>query len=116
MASQLLSNEDLIARLHGELAQLSELRMPVSDLRESIAAKVAQLGVTSYNGTVALVGQDSAGAFQVTYALANGGTFFSRWPQWAYEHAKLAKLHGKELWVIANGQPLGPNLLVVTIF
>jgi hypothetical protein len=116
MATHLLTNEDLSVRLHAEFAQLTLPEMPVSDQLESIVAKVAQLSVTSYIGTVGMFGQDSAGGYQVLFNVENRGGFSSIWPQWAYEHAKLAKLYAKQLLVIANGDPFGSKLLVVSVF
>jgi hypothetical protein len=41
--------------------------------------------------------------------------YSSAWPQWAFELAKDALLAGKDVWVIANGDPFGSNLLDVLI-
>lgn len=115
MATQLLSNEDLNMRLRAEIAQLTLPEMPVSDQLESIASKAAQVGATSYTGTVAFFGQNSTAGYQVQFNVDNAGGFSSTWPQWAYEHAKAAKLYAKKLWILANGDPFGSNLLFVMV-
>jgi hypothetical protein len=41
--------------------------------------------------------------------------YSSEWPQWAFELAKAALLTGKQVWVLANGDPFGSNLVTVLI-
>jgi hypothetical protein len=67
-------------------------------------------GFGSYLGTVAYVGRtpsDSTVQFNVT----NGGGYASNWPAWAFEQAKLALTTGKRMWLLANGDPFGSNLI-----
>lgn len=77
---------------------------------------VTALGSKGYFGKVAFAGQTSSGSYNVQFNVDNAGGYSSTWPQWAFELAKLSLLHGKKLYVIANGDPFGSNLVQVLLF
>lgn len=93
------------AKVHG-----SELGVPNAHLAEVSAAA----GFTSTIGTVAFVGGYPNGTFAVQFNNSNGG-YSSAWPAWAYEQAKAALLANKKLWVGANGDPFGSNLVYALV-
>jgi hypothetical protein len=78
------------------------------------AEKVTQLGLQSYFGWIILAGPNSDGTFHVEFAIS-GSAWVSNWPRWAYEAAVQSLLHRKKLWVIADGDPVGKNLVQVVI-
>lgn len=72
----------------------------------------APTGSRSYQGWIVYAGRVSDGTFNVQFNVASHG-YASDWPEWAYEVALPALLHGKKVWVIAKGLPYGRNLLQV---
>ncbi|WP_088889139.1 hypothetical protein [Leptolyngbya ohadii] len=80
---------------------------------EQIATKLRAKG---YLGKVAYAGQTSTGSYSVQFNVDSAGGYSSTWPQWAFELAKLSLLHGRKLYVIANGDPFGSNLIQVLLF
>jgi hypothetical protein len=94
-------------------------RVKVSDFGtgpkfEAIANALNTLAVDSYIGTVAFIGRSSAGDYDVQFNTGTTG-YSSAWPEWAFEMAKTSLVTGKQLWVIANGDPFGSNLLTVIV-
>jgi hypothetical protein len=81
---------------------------------EAIANALNTLAVNSYIGTVAFIGRSSAGDYDVQFNTGTTG-YSSAWPEWAFEMAKTSLVTGKQLWVIANGDPFGSNLLTVIV-
>lgn len=108
---------------HAELRQRLEQAFARGVTTEAAEAPYSQqfrdligaLGVSSYVCNVAFAGQASSGSFHVQVNVVNGGGFSSTWPQWAFDQARSALLHGKRLWVIANGDPFGSNVLQALI-
>lgn len=64
-------------------------------------------------GTIAFAGQRSTGTYAVQFNQQGGNGYSSTWPEWAFELAKEALLHGKRVWVGSNGSPFGSNLTFV---
>ena len=109
-------------------AQLAELqkqvdakfdRVKVSDFGtgpkfQGIANTLNTLAIDSYVGSVAFIGRSSSGDYDVQFNTGNTG-YSSVWPEWAFEMAKTSLVTGKQLWVIANGDPFGSNLLTVIV-
>jgi hypothetical protein len=121
-----LCEEDWMSE--GNKAQLAELqkqvnatfdRVRVSDFGDApkyqtLANAINALAIDSYVGTVAFVGRDSGGGYDVQFNTGNTG-YSSSWPEWAFEMAKTSLVTGKRLWVIANGAPFGSDLLNVMV-
>lgn len=74
------------------------------------------LKAKGYLGKITFAGQSSNGIYNVQFNVDNGAGYSSTWPQWAYELAKLSLLYGKKLYVLANGDPFGTNLVQVLLF
>lgn len=74
------------------------------------------VGSKGYFGKIAFAGQASNGIYNVQFNVDNGSGYSSNWPGWAFELAKSALLYGKKVFVIANGDPFGSNLVQVLIF
>lgn len=83
---------------------------PSPDLLKAVATATT----TGYVGWINHAGRVADGTYQVQFDTAGTG-WSSRWPKWAYEAALPALLHGKRVWVIATGVPLGTNLLQVLV-
>ena len=81
---------------------------------QAIANAINALTVDSYIGTVAFIGRDSSGGYDVQFNTGNTG-YSSSWPEWAFEMAKTSLITGKQLWVVANGDPFGSDLLNVIV-
>jgi hypothetical protein len=81
---------------------------------KELAAATAAAAFNSYIGTIAFAGRTSSSTYQVQFNTGSSG-YSSSWPQWAYEVALPALLHGKQVWVISNGLPFGSNLTQVLI-
>jgi hypothetical protein len=73
------------------------------------------IGFSSVFGYIAQAGPINDGTFNVQFNTATTG-YSTAWPQWAYEAARDALLHGKKVMVIhtADG-PFGYNLVGVMI-
>ena len=107
---------DLTAKFQQAVGELTIQDPHPARLQQRLTAAAAPLGFSVYVGTIALVGQDSSGNYQVQFNDTSANTgYSSTWPQWAFELAKDALLGGKGVWVIANGDPFGSNLLDVFI-
>ena len=79
-------------------------------------AKLQAAGVNSRVGIILHAGRVKDGTFQVQFNSGSDG-WSSRWPEWAYEPARESLLHGKQVWVIYEGDsPIGDNLLQVLIY
>lgn len=75
---------------------------------------VSAEGLSSYIGWINHAGRVADGTYQVQFDVPGDG-WSSRWPEWAYEAAVPALLSDKKVWVISNGVPFGPNLLMVLV-
>jgi hypothetical protein len=96
---------------------IADLKIPsgeVSGVPQKLADAVAKAGLEATTGTIAFAGQYASGDYAVQYNNQNGG-FSSAWPQWAFELAKAALLGNKRVWVAANGDPFGFNLVFVLV-
>src|SRR4051812_3437701 len=72
-------------------------------------SRLKAAGFDSKVGYILHVGRVADGTFQVQFN-AEGDGRSDRWPQWAYEPARDSLPHGKEVWVIYQGdQPFGAN-------
>jgi hypothetical protein len=107
---------DLTAKFGKAIGELTIQDPNPARLQQRLASAAAPLGISVYVGTIAFAGQDSSGNYQVQFNDTSSNTgYSSTWPQWAFELAKDALLAGKDVWVIANGNPFGFNLLDVFI-
>lgn len=75
-----------------------------------------ELASKGYLGKVTFAGQTSSGSYSVQFNTENGTGYSSVWPAWAFELAKSALLYNKRLFIIANGDPFGQNLIQVLMF
>lgn len=103
---------DAATRFEEATADLHVPGPELAGLPHALLDAVAAAGFQSTTGTIAFAGQRATGTFAVQFNDSNGG-FSSTWPQWAFELAKDALLHGKRVWVGSNGQPFGGNLVFV---
>jgi hypothetical protein len=110
-------NNELAAMTEAlESAFANVSRTSVTDLGLRQLSELAnEVGVSSFIGRVALAGQNSDGTFRVQFNVDGDGGFVSLWPQWAFELAKAALLSDKRIWVISKGDPMGDNLLQVSL-
>ncbi len=102
LSSHLQSGLTLKTAKGEELKQLEKLALEV--------------GSKGYFGKIAFAGQASNGIYNVQFNADNGTGYSSNWPGWAFELAKLALLYSKKVFVIANGEPFGSNLVQVLLF
>jgi hypothetical protein len=90
-----------------------------SELVAQMAAIAARLDSEAFTGRIAAVGQFTAeypygGGLYVIFADdgGNGGrAYASESPQWAFNLAQTALVSGKNVALIANGDPIGDNLI-----
>lgn len=68
-----------------------------------------------YECTVTFVGVNARGDKDVTLVWATGNKGSSNWPDWAFEQARLALLHGKKVSVRSNGEPASNTILDISI-
>lgn len=107
---------DLTAKFQQAIGELTIQDPNPVRLQQRLTDAAASLGLFASVGTIAFAGQDSSGNYQVQFNDTRSNTgYSSAWPQWAFELAKDALLAGKDVWVIANEYPFGPNLLDVLI-
>jgi hypothetical protein len=112
MSEQIMVGEE--SRFQQLIADLKIPSGEVSGVPQQLAEAVAQAGLDATTGTIAFAGQYASGDYAVQYNNQNGG-FSSAWPQWAFELAKAALLANKRVWVAANGDPFGFNLVFVLV-
>jgi hypothetical protein len=118
MAKQDEAKSTRLARLQQqidqEFAQAVTTQTVEGSHLQHLSSTAVSLGFEVYIGSVAYVGRTSIGKYGVQF---NAGrvAYASYWPQWAFDLAKSALLYGKKLRVMADGEPLGQNLLAVTI-
>jgi hypothetical protein len=106
----------LAAKFQQAVAELTIPDVSQDQLREQLANAAGPLGLSVYIGTIANVGENSAGGNQVQFDDPSTNTgYASAWPQWAFGLAQAALLAGKDVLLVANGLPFGSNLLNVLI-
>ena len=111
-ANLLEISKELDARLQKGLTLKATKAEELKHLEQLVVA----LGAKGYLGKIAFVGQTSGGGYSVQFNVDDDGGYSSTWPQWAFELVKSALLYGKKVFVIANGDPFGSNLIQVLIF
>jgi hypothetical protein len=79
------------------------------------ARVAARLGLTVTVGRIGSVGRYSDGSGSVEFYVSGGSGYGSEWPEWAFELARDALLHDKQVRVIATGDPYGGNLVQVDL-
>jgi hypothetical protein len=107
---------DLATKFRQATAELTIRNVSQAGLRQHLSDAAGPLGLSVYVGTIANVGLNSGGGDQVQFddPATNTG-YVSEWPQWAFGLAQAALLAGKEVLLVANGDPFGSNLLNVLI-
>jgi hypothetical protein len=79
------------------------------------ARVAAKLGLTLTVGRIGSIGRYSDGSGSVEFYVSGGSGYGSAWPEWAFDLARDALLHGKQVRVIATGDPYGDNLVQVDL-
>lgn len=106
----------LAERFQQATAELTVPGVSRDRVREQLANAANPLDLSLYTGTIASVGEDSAGGYWVQFDDTDTNTGYAgAWPQWAFGLAQTAMLAGKDVWLTANGLPFGANLTNVTI-
>jgi hypothetical protein len=107
---------DLMARVQQATGEMKILNATRAQLRERLTDAASPLGISVYVGTIATAGEYSDGSYWVQFddTSTNSG-YASAWPQWAFELAQSALLAGKEVLLLANGDPFGSNLVLVLL-
>jgi hypothetical protein len=103
------------------MAKLPVTLAAPSELVAQLAAIAARLDIQAFTGRIAAVGQFTAeypygGWLYVTFADDGGnggGAYASQWPQWAFNLAQTALVSGRNVFLVANGEPIGDNLIEV---
>ncbi len=103
------------------MAELPVTAGAPSQLVAQLSAIAARFDVQAFTGRIAAVGQFTAeypygGWLYVNFADDGGnggGAYASQWPQWAFNLAQTALVSGKTVFVVANGDPIGDNLIEV---
>ena len=107
---------DLAAKFHQATTELKIRDVSRAKVQKQFANAAAPLGISVYLGTIANVGRNSGGGNQVQFDdTASHTGYVSEWPQWAFGLAEPALLGGKEVLLVANGDPFGVNLIDVLI-
>ena len=106
---------DISKVLDTQLQQGLTLKPTKAEEFKHLEQVAIELSAKAYIGRIAYAGQTASGAYSVQFNVDNGSGYISSWPQWAFELAKTSLLHGKKVWVIANGDPFGTNLIQVLI-
>lgn len=105
----------LTKKVESVLEQVRTFGVSDEEHLRQLAAPIAAAGMESFVGRVAFAGQRSSGSYSVQFNADGGSGYSSQWPEWAFNQAQVALLHGKKLWVISNGSPFGNNLLTVLV-
>jgi len=66
-------------------------------------------------GTIPYAGRWATGEPAVTFNPAEGGSYASTWPEWAYEISKAALLADKRVLLVYENEPFGENLVYVSL-
>jgi len=80
----------------------------ISDLQ----AQLKNTDVTGHVGSVSYAGRNKAGVFQVQFDESSTQGWISEWPDWAYQLALDALLHGKKLFIAFEGDRPTPSSMV----
>ncbi|WP_433292060.1 hypothetical protein ACQP2F_27010 [Actinoplanes sp. CA-030573] len=111
--------EDLVKITAMVETALDEVSIPDTGigLREHPLSRIAaENAITSNIGRIVLAGRTSANSTWVQFNIDNGGGYASTWPEWAFAIARDALLNDKKVWVLANGDPFGGNLVNVLLY
>lgn len=84
------------------------------DIAKTILGKSVSKAINILECEVTSAGKDKNGLAFVSVVTANTG-FGSSWEVWAFEIALQALIHDRKLLVVCNGDPVGTNLLAVTL-
>ena len=79
------------------------------DFYKRKTSEMEGLGLTSYIGKAIQIGWDENNPRFVFFDTENWG-WASNWDEKSYELAKVSYLHGKRLWIFADGEPAGENI------
>jgi hypothetical protein len=107
---------DLAVKFQQATAELTIRDTGRTQVRDHLANAAGPLGISVYVGTIANIGLNASSGNQVQFddPATNTG-YVSEWPQWAFGLAQAALLAGKEVLLVANGDPFGANLVDVLI-
>lgn len=107
---------DLTTRFQQATAELIIHEGNRESLQQRLSDAATPLGLYAGTGPIVAVGRATPSDHVVGYWDTAANTiYYSDWPRWAFELAQAALLAGKEVGVVANGVPVGPNLVTVLI-
>lgn len=89
------------------------ISLPKTEELKHLEQLTIELASKGYLGKIAFAGQAANGSYYVQFNTESGAGYSSVWPAWAFELAKSALLYNKRLFLIANGDPFGQNLIQV---
>jgi len=109
------SESDALATVVGILSGEFTVSDEGHELVSTQQAALKAAGIDSKVGTIAYAGTCKDGTFAVQFN-SGGRLYVSRWPEWAYVSATHALHHGKQAWLIYQGEgPFGHHLLQVLV-
>src|SRR5205085_10860681 len=114
-----ISDQNAAAQAEALLQSTGDVTLDASAMSlgaHPLAEAVDQAALTSAVGTIAFAGEYASGAFAVQFNNSSGAGYSSTWPAWAYEIARNALASNKRVWVAANGDPFGSNLVFVMLY
>ncbi len=107
---------DLTTRFQRATAELTIHEGSRESLQQRLSDAAIPLGLSVSTGPIVAVGRATPSDHVVGYWDTAANTiYYSDWPRWAFRLAQAALLAGKEVGVVANGAPVGPNLVTVMI-
>lgn len=108
--------EDQAKRIMVAVARLATHDADQVEIRKELIDLVAEFGASLFEGTIYSMGYYYSIANLVNfYVPATNETYFSVWPDSAFELAKVAVSGGKPVYVIANGDPIGQNIVAAMV-
>lgn len=112
------NTEKLQSLIADELEAVSLAGGTLDEQFAELSTRLRRLNTQSLRGYIRHFGTTYKGEYQVQFAtnnVPNPESWSSRWPEWAAKSARDALLHNREVWVIYDTVPYGPNLLLVLV-
>lgn len=107
---KLVEHLEVLAPLAGTAEYVDKLRAAVSGLKGERGEPLK----TSV-GTIVLLGMWHNGMRRVQFNDQDGNTFPSDWNEYLYKVARDAYLGNRRVVVLSAGDPVGPNIVVVSL-
>lgn len=112
------NTEKLQSLIADELEAVSLAGGTLDEQFAELSTRLRRLNTQSLRGYIQHFGTTYKGEYQVQFGtnnVPNPESWSSRWPEWAAKSARDALLHNREVWVIYDTVPYGPNLLLVLV-